>query len=412
MSLNTPWRFSLISALEYVLMAFVIIYSSLWSLFASAGSNTFLRLGAPLLVILIALRANALSAQRMIRVICLAAFLGIYLVATRFNSIRFILYFIIPMVLLCVYIGIMDDKEDIKGLFLKLSDIVFILSAISLFFFIFGTLLDLLPFRSTITYNWAGTNRETYTYLNLIYESQDVVFLGKEFTRNCGIFAEAPGFAVYLVVAIAAECLLRPKLRIVRCGILCLAIITTFSAKAIILAIVAIGLKYLITSGSALLSPRTKLFMMPAVLAVAFAAIFIVFNDKAESYSYLMRVDDLQASMTVFGRNPIFGAGYVNDGAISDCFRLLTRPNNGLSMGVVLLLAQGGLWLTSLYVISSVLFIFRLKGQDRLSWLCFLGVFWGLLFITNMPYSFFTMLVLACTIEGGRAKKSEMISEK
>ena len=233
MSLNTPWRFSLISALEYVLMAFVIIYSSLWSLFASAGSNTFLRLGAPLLVILIALRANALSAQRMIRVICLAAFLGIYLVATRFNSIRFILYFIIPMVLLCVYIGIMDDKEDIKGLFLKLSDIVFILSAISLFFFIFGTLLDLLPFRSTITYNWAGTNRETYTYLNLIYESQDVVFLGKEFTRNCGIFAEAPGFAVYLVVAIAAECLLRPKLRIVRCGILCLAIITTFSAKAI-----------------------------------------------------------------------------------------------------------------------------------------------------------------------------------
>ncbi len=413
MTLNSKktWQFSIITVLEYALMALVLIYSSIWSLFASAGSNTFLRIGAPLILALIILRAKTLTFSRILRTLCIVAFLGIYLIATRFNAVRFTLYYIIPITLLCVYIGVMDGTDDIKGLFLKLADIVLVLSAISLLLFIFGTLLDILPFRSVVNYRWAGANRQTYTYFNLLYESQDIIFLGKSFTRNCGIFAEAPGFAVYLVMAIAAECLLRPKLRLFRCGILCVTVITTFSAKAIILAIVAIGLKYLITSGSDLLSPRIKLFLLPAVAAVGLIGIYIVFADKAESYSYLMRVDDLQASMTVFKNNPIFGAGYINDGAISDCFKLLTRPNNGLSMGVVLLLAQGGLWLTALYVVPSVLFIFRFKGHERLSWLCFLTVFWGLLFITNMPYSFLTMLVLACTIEGGRANKSENISE-
>ncbi len=406
-------RFNLIAALEYVLMAFVLIYSSLWALFTSANSNTFLRLGAPLLLVLIFLRARQLSLQRMLRALALLAFLMLHLLFTRYNGTRYILYFVIPVLLMCVYIGIMDSEDDIKGLFLKLSDIVFVLSFISLFLFVFGTLLGVLPFKSTVQYEWAGAMRQTNTYFNLIYESQDITFLGRDFVRNCGIFAEAPGFAVFLVVAISSEMLLRDKIKWFRVGILCITVITTFSAKAIILAIAAIGLRYLISSAKTLSAKRFKILLLPIVAVVAAAAVLIVFADKAQSYSYLMREDDLQASMKVFWQNPIFGAGYVNDGAISDEFRLLTRPNNGLSMGVVLLLAQGGIWLTGLYAINSLCFILRIKNtQSLLSWLSFIIVFWGLLFITNMPYSFLSMLVLACTIEGKRTtKQSTELSE-
>lgn len=392
---------NIISVLEYVLMAFVIIYSSLWALFTSANNNTFLRLAVPVLLILIFLRAKILRNSRLIRLLFLSIALGVYIVFSRFNFTRYLLYYFLPIVLLTVYVGLVDEQSDIRSLFCKLSNIVCFLSVVSLVLFLFGTLLKLIP-SMPVAYSWAGTRQTTNTYLHFLYESQDIVFLGHPFVRNCGIFAEAPGFAVFLVISTAVEVFLKEKLSIPRCCVLFITVVTTFSAKAIILAIISFALKYLITSSGSFTAKRFKLFFTPIVLAVGAVIVAVVFFDKAQSYSYLMRVDDLQASMRTFADNPIFGAGYVNDGAITDNFRLLTRPNNGLSMGVVVLLAQGGLWLTLLNIVPAVTMITRLNRDQKLRWACFLVVFWGLLFITNMPYGFITMFVLATTVEGYR----------
>ena len=104
---------TLVTVLEYILMLFVLLYSSMWALFTSANCNTFFRLSYPLLAVLLILRlrGRALLAPRWKRLVLLAAFLAVYLIATRYNPTRYLLYYLIPLLLLTLYMGLLDDRQ-------------------------------------------------------------------------------------------------------------------------------------------------------------------------------------------------------------------------------------------------------------------------------------------------------------
>ena len=396
-TLKSRW---LTEMLEYGLMFLVLFYSSMWALFTSAGVNTALRLAIPLLAVLIALRLlnQPIPRHRVKRLVVLGVFLAVYLIATRYNPIRYVLYYFTPLALLTVYLGLADDRGNGMGLLYKLSNIVTVIAAVSLFCFLFGTLLGWLP-KVSVTYEWGGRTQLCGSYFYLHFESQLTTFMGQDLLRNCGPFPEAPGFAIFLTVATGVETLLRDRLRPVPCVLLVAAALTTFSTKAILLVALAFVLRYSVRTDRTPMGRKVKRIAVPVIAVAAMGAGLVLLADKLSTESGRIRIDDLLACVKTWLTAPLFGTGYWNDDAVIPFFSYAGRSNNGLSMGLAVVLAQGGLYLLTLYVVPAVLCVLRFTGEMRRRTAAFFVLYAGLLFTTNMPYTFLALFVLAMSLE-------------
>jgi hypothetical protein len=382
---------------EYALMLLVVFYSAVWCLYTSANCNTALRFGVPLLCVLI-LCGKPIPLPLWRRVGLLAVFLAVYLVATRYNAIRFVLYYFTPLLLLTLYAGTREDGG--VGLLHKLSDIVALLTAFSLFFYLFGTILHWIPKTDLAAFYWGGGWRTSPSYFHLYYEAQQITFFGLDLPRNCGVFPEAPGFAVFLVVATAAEVLLRARPRLWRCLLFAVATVTTVSVKAFLLMAAVFTLRYVLWPPS-WLSRRLRLWLFPVLGVGMTLAATVLLWDKLNSVSGVMRLDDVVACWRAFTTAPLFGTGYWNDASIIPFFSYPDRYNNGLSMGAAVILAQGGLYLSTLYWLPVAGAIRRSCG-DRRRWVAFALIYAGLLFSGNITYHFLTMLLIAVFLSVGR----------
>ena len=378
----------LTAAGDYLLMLLVVFYSAVWCLYTPANCNTALRFGVPLLLVLLFGGTTPITAFLWRRVGVLAAFLAVYILATRYNAIRFVLYYATPLLLLVLYAGTKPDGG--LGLVHKLSDIMTVLTAVSLFFYLFGTILHWIPKTDLAAFYWGGGWRTSPSYFHLYYEAQQIRFFGWDLPRNCGVFPEAPGFAVFLVTATAAEVLLRERPRLWRCVLFAVATVTTVSLKAFLLMAAVFTLRYVLWPPR-WLSRRLRMWLFP-VLGVGMAlAASVLLWDKLTSVSGVMRLDDVAACLRAFATAPLFGTGYWNDASIVPFFSYPDRYNNGLSMGAAVILAQGGLYLSTLYWLPTVRCVAR-KGGDRRRFGAFAVIYGGLLFSGNITYHFLTLL--------------------
>ena len=397
-------QLNIVAALEYLLLLLAVGYTAMWSQLTEVKSNLFLRLAYPVLVLLIALRVRWLPGDRLRRLLLVAGLLAVYLLGSRYNPLRFGLYLAGPLLLLMVYWGLKDREGAPFDLLYKLGDIVCVLAVVSLFCFVFGTTLDILP-RQTVTYEFAGCTRSCTTYLHLYYAAQTVTMFGQEFVRNCGVFPEAPGFAIFLVTALSTEVFLRKKPRLWRCGVLVATAATTFSTKALLLTLAVPALWLVITPPRGERLRRFKRVALPAVVVAGVLAAGVLLADKVSTASFRIRLDDLFASGKAFLTSPVFGTGYYHDESIIQQFAY-PRTNNGLSMGLAVLLAQGGVFLTALYAVPSVLCVRRF-GSQRRRVAAFFITYLGLLFVSNMPFSFLAILLLAFSMEAGHTPSAE-----
>lgn len=389
---------NIITVLEYALMLSAVLYSSMWALFTDALSNTFSRIFILILGALIVLNFSNIDRRAIYRAAAIAAFFAVFLFFTRYNFIRTILYLILPFFLCLLYLSTLKEQKEKGRLLLYLSDIIVVFSAVSLVLYILGTHLHFLSPTSQVRVWWAEEERVINTYFHLLYEAQDVNFFGITLMRNCSIFPEAPGFAAYLAVAIGAELFLREKLSYSRLAVLLLSCLTSFSAKAILLAAAALCLKFLFWD-----KKSTLIYAAKAGLIIAAAALCaVILWDKSKGHSFHIRLDDFNAAFKAFIKNPIFGAGYYNDSAIITHFEYAYRANDGLSMGLAVLLAQGGLWSFGFYILSALKAVLRTEREGRLNMLSFALIFFGMLFITNMPFSMLTIFVISFFAASGR----------
>ena len=123
--------------------------------------------------------------------------------------------------------------------------------------------------------------------------------------------------------------------------------------------------------------------------------------DKLTSVSGFMRLDDVVACLRAWRTAPLFGTGYWNDSSIIPFFSYPDRYNNGLSMGAAVMLAQGGLYLSTLYWWPVVGCVRRVSG-DRRRWVAFALIYAALLFSGNIVYQFLTLLLIAVFCSVGR----------
>ena len=386
-----------VNILEYALMLSTVLYSAVLSLYTSAQSNTFARVGMAILAVLIIINIKRINFAVLKKMLFFGTIFLVFMVFTRYNLVRCTLYFAGLFLLMLLYTMLKERPDGSFDLILKLSDIMSVLSVISVFFYLFGTLLNLIPFlKGEATYMWGDEQRVVTHYLSLMYEAQDVEIFGVNMLRNCSIFPEAPGFAAYLSVSLAGEMFIRKKLRYFNIVALCLGAVSSLSAKAILLMALCFVLYFVFKN-----SQNKKATIIRAVLVFVPAFIFaaVIILDKMQSYSFFIRLDDLFASLKTFSENILFGSGYYNNESIIKNFSYEFRANDGLSMGLAVLLAQGGLYMFFFYIFSLVKGV--ICSADKIKTTLFAVIFLGMLFITNIPFGMITLLILAVFLESG-----------
>lgn len=285
----------------------------------------------------------------------------------------FILKFfgILPLLTVCLaYGGLSRFKQILKAV----VNIMLSISVISLFFYLFGTVLNIIPCSEVVYSDWAGTYFPSW--YNIYFEAQPF--------RNCGIYPEAPMFNYCLVVALLSEYFLfeRNKWKIL---FLVTAILTSTSTTGVfaLLGLVLFHVLGKLYEGS--LSPlKTALTLLSIV--VVFVIVLYIGNDvlemKSQTESYADRTVHIKNALKVFSQNIFLGSGYGKNGV-------------GSSNSLFIILADGGIWM-SLFIGLALLywpFLQLLKRNFRFVGMYF--VYFCTFSITIVLYTNMSLFMLA-----------------
>jgi hypothetical protein len=283
--------------------------------------------------------------------------LSVYIVGSRYNlgdAVRDLL-FVSIIFYAYSYSLIKRNKFDIFCE--SYSDIMQIICLVSLFFWLFGSVLNLLPYKS-ITYSWLKGVYNSKTYLYLYFENaiQNQKIFGMYIPHNCGIFVEATIYSNFLIYAIGIEWFKNRGINKNRLIFLVITLISTFSTKALVVLIATFTIKYVFDNRKNK-RPIIRLIKFALSLLLIFIAAFSIYQiiiDKSTTASYAVRMDDLRAALITWKNHLIFGSGYGNDESIiaNTTTPWLREEVTGVTMGVTVLLAEGGIVLFSYYILA------------------------------------------------------------
>lgn len=316
----------------------------------------------------------------------------ILLIFGNFKDLSFVGIQVISVLLFSALL--MGNTPEIRNRYLTaFSNIVYIISLCSLFFFLFGTTLGIIQptnIYSADLINWGGLTYKDY--FHLYNEAQETTIFGTEFIRNIGIFLEAPMYAYVLLISLYFELFLRKnnlnkKKYERRIILLLITIATTLSTTGIVMACSLLYIKGYQVFGK---KKIIKYGIWPFVLIIVTYIIFVFVYDKVATgnISGMTRIDDLKASFLSFLESPIIGNGYRNSRAMDPfraSFRNLNWTNDvaGLSTGVGGVLSNGGIvwsvfWFTPL-IVAVKYFLTISRGKNQYGFIVLLFV---LLFVT------------------------------
>ena len=345
---------------------------------------------------------NNLSKSTVVTCGILGLILFVYIIGTRlYNLIPFGLY---SMVFICLmmYLNGTVKKNRLRNLLDSFSMVVTIIAAISVFFWLFGSVLHLIP-KSPIYYYWGREYPyRGYSYFFLYFENP--VQASGSIIRNTGIYTEAPGYVTRLMVALCIEMFYfskRPhKIRMI---ILLIAMMSTLSSKGLIILIYFIGVRWFFYSE---LKFKMNKFVHLCIILVAIvigsvAIKWILQAELSTSSSSMTRYDHMRSGIITWLQHPLFGAGYCNDKAIS-LNHLYSNTPEGASMGIPTFLAEGGLFLFLFYICSSFpAFRYAKRNKRKKDMLLFFIALLIEWFISNIANTTIMMAIIClgyCTI--------------
>ncbi len=386
-----------INYLEY-LLCFLMIFSCRTVYAHIVGYNIGNIITVMLVLVLstlICLHVNKkIKTKAFLSIIILIFYLLIYFfINVKQNQISFVKNFFIILPLFILYFLTMES-DYIKEILKKYARIVIAIAICSLFFYLFGSCMKFINPNTTITFEW-GVNQTVTGYFFLHFDTQTTWIFGETVLRNTGIFVEGPMYSLQLILAYAFILFENKKIINAKSIILAITLFTTLSTTGIIVFIILTLYKWLKSKDKV-----TKTLLFPIIVIISIICIFVVFQDKknANINSYSIRNDDIQVAMTSLKNNPIFGDGFANNEiAISNMssFRLY---NTGLSSTFVIILIQGGIYLTIFYLLPIIgLTIKSYKKEDYI--VCAIGITQILLyFTTTFQYTELMMFMIAFNI--------------
>lgn len=329
-------------------------------------------------------------------------------------ALRFLVVLPVLILLFCL------DREEGRelALFSKLSNIMTLLAALSLVFWVLASQLHLIASTGEWNARWLTQNFYT-SYFGVYFECQTVIFLSYSGFRNIGIFCEPSMYSLCLSAALAYELFLREpyrpsggrvkigagkllirrgqEFRRIRILLLSVTIGTTFSTSGIILLTMLMFFKYASLKPRNRLLRALKLLSLGAVLAAVGLLAYIVFQIRIPAAAWNAVINSYTEGLRLWGTAPLFGTGYAgSDQAVS-----LLKSNSYFTI-----LAEGGLALFSVYLVplGGALLLSLVRRRLGVAAVAFTAAFEMLAVL--VPYTYLILLLLAycafCLLAGQR----------
>lgn len=348
--------------LDYLFVILTIIScNSVYMNFIGTNSNKVIIISY-CIVLFLSLLANGLKKKKIGSFLLFLFFYYCYLfVFNYFNDIgdnlfEFVSYFCVLIPAAVLYF-LNLSKEEIKNKLIKLKNVIVILALYSIILYILTNLNIIINYEYKLV-RWSLTE-SIPSVMNLYFMPQ-----GK--LRNSLFFTEPAMYSIFLVLAMSIE--RTDKNHKINNFILFVAILTTRSATGILLAFFVLIFDYIKFKRKGLLQ-----ILSPIIVIFCVIIAYNVFSQKTLSLSYQMRLDDYIACIKTWRSNPIFGTGFMNNKVIQSNMSFFRRSNQGLSNSLFVILAQGGIFLLTIYVFPLLHLLKRtIKKQEFLIVLVFL----------------------------------------
>ena len=286
------------------------------------------------------IRITAVGAMVLLYVLVAKTQLNVYIQNTMF------------LILISMFYFVVAGKND--GLWEAFVNVVTALSVLSLFFYVFGSVLHLVPASGNVSYEWGDSVKTCRNYYWLYFEAQTLDFLGfHNLVRNSAIYPEGTMFGVILSIAIGYELLMKTTYNKIKIAILYVTVLTTTATLAMISAILVLVFRVMarMWEEHSLSWKKIGLFLLATVGAVGFFVIldYKSSTDKGQG-SIEVRIDHIKACLAAFLDHPLCGVGFNNlDGVIA-----YARYKQGMSVGLLYVFACGGLILGSIYLLPAL----------------------------------------------------------
>lgn len=268
-------------------------------------------------------------------------------VLNNINSISSALEILLPF-LTFITIVYFFDKQETNDLCACIVNVMTVISVVSLFFYIFGSILHIISPSGSVQYEW-GRTMHTRTYFGLYYEPQTSDNILSGTIRNCGIFGEATMYGYLLNTAYMLE---KKSLRKRRGVLLILGItiLSTLATMPILAFALYEGILFFTKRYENKQLNQLKFIFIPVILVVGAALALSIILDKMAGVSYGIRMDHMKGCFSAFARTFPFGLGFSESEALQGTFQYV----QGLSVGIPYLLALGGVGGLLLFLIPSV----------------------------------------------------------
>jgi len=288
------------------------------------------------------------------------AYLAIFVILSpKANLTGFIMKFgvLIPL-LICFF------STNIKAgkLLLKYyANIMIVLALISLVFFPFTNLLNVIPSIGEINVQWRG-NAPFHNYFFIFFNNGYSNYTSW-LIRNTGVFVEAPQYGLNLILALMYELGVNRNINIKHVSILALTILTTISFGSIMTMLLMFYIRFLMINPKSRSLRRLKAGFSIGFLIIVIITLVYLLNEKmGNGNSFSIRVDDFTSGFQSWRLHPIIGNGYGNTKVIQEfigSFRSWSLRNNiiGFSNSWAMILSNGGLMLILIYLWSIVSFL-------------------------------------------------------
>lgn len=289
----------------------------------------------------------------------------------------------------------------------KFVNVMTVISVISLFFWLFVSVLNIVNIKPTsYIYSLWGENYYYPNYFGVYVERQYANLFSLRLLRNQSIFCEAPMFSLCLVFAITF-CILLSKgearlgekkfqrKKYIKLTILVLALCSTITTTGyIMLALILFG-NYCLETSHNMVAKRNKLIIIPLFFLISILFISFVYFGKSDSTSWMVHLEDFVIGFNAWLLSPIYGNGIGNDDVMYSQFSNYRMSMYGMSNSITVVLAQGGILLLAFYILHIIPNVIYSSRRKDFGALLFLGVFTIEFIFTIFQYTALMYFLLA-----------------
>lgn len=318
------------------------------------------------------------------------------------GKIIIILIFMCFLPLMLLYISCLN-RYELRSFLDKFVQIVFIISAVSLFFWIFGSVLKLISPINQLKVVWGKPYTLMDNYAFVYFDSkqvQDWVVTNMLIPRNISIFAEAPMFAFVILVAMIFNnnfnsCILNKNKRIINI-IFIITLFSTISVTGVVCGLLLI-FSNLMKFYNNLTTCKKKIFIIILVvfMLICLPTCIDLVQNKMSTSSTSARIMDLKNGFHVFTENPFIGKGIGHSRQFEDN----VETGYGYSNTIIPALTDGGMILTIIYLSPLIVYAIYIVKSKKINIydIVMLLVYLIIIFTIAVQYRMLLML-LVCII--------------